>query len=217
MVWVFYLASSLCAPNLPARSISVCWRSAGHSPWDERKFQGCCSVWLPWIPLSALRIFYKSRKDGAGALESPKFQLCSEFEPSPGHSSLAGDDLSIFLGNKAKSFTPDIGRWAGLGVLVFFPKNSLSLQCDCSCWGCTGHIIPFFLPLGFQLNCSESEKLGILPTGLKCTVCVSLFLNLLWANAVGTGQVCPFLLEFALHFWFKSSQLCPTNCPKIML
>lgn len=163
--------------------------------------------------LSALRIFYKSRKDGAGALESPKFQLCSGFEPSPGHStppSLAGDDLSMFLGNKAKSFTPGIGRWAGLGV---FPKN----QPLPSVTAAAGYIIPFFLPLGFQLNCNETEKLGILPTGLKCVVCVSLFLNLLWANAVGTGQFCPVLLEFALHFWFKSSQLCPTNCPKIML
>lgn len=223
MVWGFYLASFLCAPNLPAHSISLCWRAAGHSPAHgiERTFQGqgeAAQFGFPEFPECFVHVFgtvLDRSKDGAGAVESPNSTPSSAQDLAlsfPQVIPLLPLELGLifpyFWGNKTKSFTPDSGRWAGLGA---FPKETASLSPSVALLGL--HIIPFSCP-----NLTTAVKLKnweFLPLDLKYFVCVSLFLNLLWA--VGTGQFCPVLLEFALHFWFKSIQLCPTNCPKIRL
>lgn len=84
--------------------------------------------------LSALGVFCNSISHSAGEEEGwgwgsgipkipPPALLRACHEPSTDHSSppsVAGDDISIFFGNKARSFTPGIGRWAGLGAS---PKN----------------------------------------------------------------------------------------------
>lgn len=224
MVWGFYLASFLCAPNLPAHVPFLCAGELQDTalPMEWENIPGTrrsCSVWLPWVLCPCFGTVLERSKDGTGALESPNSTPSSAQDlPWAFHRSFHsflcswGWSFHIFGGNKARSFTPDSGRWAGLGA---FPKETASLP-GVNLLGLHRAHYSLLLPLRFKPNnCSETEKLGILPTGLKYFVCVSLFLNLLWA--VGTGQFCPVLLEFALHFWFKSIQLCPTNCPKIRL
>lgn len=180
MVWGFYLSSFLCAPNLPAHSISLCWRAAGYSPANgiERTFQGqgeAAHFGFPEFPECFVHVFgtvLDRSKDGAGAVESPNSTPSSTQDLAlsfPQVIPLLPLELGLifpcFWGNKTKFFTPDSGRWAGLGA---FPKETASLpQC-----GSAG-VAHFSLLLPQPDNCSETEKLGIPPTGPK-VFCVCL-------------------------------------------
>lgn len=174
----FYLASFLCAPDFPAHSISVCWRTAGYSPARGMREPSRGKEKLLSLnslnSLSALSMFWLSA-GGGGRMESPNFtpllRTCPE--PSTGHStpsSLPGDDLFMFFGSRARSFTQTLAGGQGW---VLFPKKP-SLPPSVTLLGLHRAHHSLLLPLRFRLNnCSETEKPGILPTGLKCCVCLT--------------------------------------------
>lgn len=99
-------------------------------------------------------------------------------EPSTGHStpsipsSVAGDDLSVFFWEQSKILHSrhwQVGR-AG----CFSQRNSLSPGLTLQLLGLHRAHYSLLSPLGFQLNnCSETEKLGVLPAGLKYFVCLT--------------------------------------------
>lgn len=162
---IFQHVPFLCAGELQATAHGM----REHSR-DKEKLLSLASL----DSLGALGVFYKSISHSAGEEEGwswgsgiPKIPapalLRTCHEPSTDHStppSVAGDDLSIFFGNKARSFTPDIGRWAGLGAS---PQNQPLPWGDCSCWGCTGHIIPFSCPSGSNLTAVKWKNWEFFP------------------------------------------------------
>lgn len=185
----------------PAHSISLCWRTAGCSPAhgmrgkrsrDKEKLL----TLAPLNSLSALPMFWHSAGEG-GRMESPNSTPSSAQDLPWAFLCSWGWSFPYFLGAKQD---PSLQTLAGGQGWVLFPKKQL-LPPVWLCWGCTGHIISFSCPSGSNLTTAvKLKKMGILPTGLKYCVCVSLFLNLLWANAVGTGQFCPVFVRICTSF-----------------
>lgn len=151
---VFYLASfPVCSKSSSTFHFSVLENCRTQPcPGKERTFQGqgeAAHFGFPECFVQVLARCWRGGRMGLGLWNPqipPPALLRTCREPSTAHSTpsipspVAGDGLSIFLGNKARSFIPDIGR-------CFSQRNSLSLQCDSAAAGVAqGSLFPSLAP-----------------------------------------------------------------------